>query len=466
MGLRDQVLIVMVGVICLMGIMRAQWGLMGYVWFGLMRPDIMAYSGYNRYSLFIAVSTLIGTIPRLPQLWLIFQNPYSLGYVVFQIPIFLSVAMAVNPDWSIPKYLPFLQMSLMVLLQPLLLSKWDELKQFYLVMAFAIGCVGLKYGLWGLLAGGVRYEQGLGGFHADNNTLALGLVMGLPLTWYAISMVRFWPLKALFLGLSFGSLATIVMTQSRGGLIALAIVLVLIAWNSKQRAKVFLALVLLTLPVAMLVGPAVVERMSTLQDPMEDGSARLRWDLNKAALKMIPEYFFFGVGFGADNFANLSGPYTEYGNITKHVVHNNYLQMFVDSGVFAFLIFCWLLFGSSFYAWRQFRRFQETRPEWSAMAGGLSVSLCGFAVGSLFGSRTNYDFIYMLIVTVGCLHHVIRHPDPQPVTILDTAGLVSAEQVAAQPEPMAGAKAPAAPQSPRGGLGRALRNAGRGLNVP
>src|SRR5512139_3861728 len=133
MGLRDQVLIVMVGVICLMGTMRAQWGLMGYVWFGLMRPDMMAYSGYNRYSFFIAISTLIGTIPRLPQLWLIFQNPYSLGYVVFQIPIFLSVAMAVNPDWSIPKYLPFLQMSLMVLLQPLLLSKWDELKQFYLV---------------------------------------------------------------------------------------------------------------------------------------------------------------------------------------------------------------------------------------------------------------------------------------------------------------------------------------------
>ena len=458
--MRDDIVFGIVVIISIAAILRPQIGLLGYVWFGLMRPDIMAYSGSNKYSMLIAICTLIGSIRYLPGIIRIFRNPYSTAFVLLQVPIAISVIAAPDPDLSMLKYIPFLSMSLMVLLQPVLMEQYRDLKLFFLVMAFSIGMVGMKFGLWGVLMGGVRFTQGLGGFHSDNNTMALGLTMALPLCWYSIPLVKQVWLKAMYVGLTFGCIAAIVMTHSRAGILATAVVLLVFVLRSKKKMLAVALLALLTLPSLALVWDSVSNRLATLENPLEEGSAANRFRLNMAALQMIPKYWLFGVGFGADNFAFRVGIDTDFPNERLHVAHNNYLQMWVDSGTGAFLIFCFMLFGSIRYTWKQRKRFEHENSEWAAIATGLEISLIGFAVGSIFASRTNYDFIYILIVMAGCCYNywAIAAPESPRMMQMSPELMMPAPAPQATPEPQ-----PAMGREPlrSGGLGRALRAAGR-----
>ena len=74
--MRANILIVVVAVLALVAIYRPKWGLYTYVWFALMRPDILAFSvGEFPYSLVIAGGTLIGLIPHFQKFRILLTNP-------------------------------------------------------------------------------------------------------------------------------------------------------------------------------------------------------------------------------------------------------------------------------------------------------------------------------------------------------------------------------------------------------
>lgn len=438
-------------------------GLYGYVVFGLMRPDVLAYAGPNKYSFAIAVCTLIGSARMVRNVTNFLQDPFTGLFLLLQVPFGLSVIFAVDVDLSLLKYIPFLQMTLMLLLIPLLIETADHLRYLILAMGFSLGFLGLKFGLWGILAGGAHFVQGVEGFHAENNTLALGLATALPLSWYGIFLCRRLWSKLIFAGMVFGSIAAIVMTQSRSGILSLGVALLLVAWYSPHRTKAFLALAIIALPGPVLVWDAVKTRMSTLSDPLTEASAASRFDLNVAALKVIRHYPVLGVGFGAENFARISVKYKRFNLEKPQVAHNNYLQLATDSGIPALLVYCALQFGTILWLRRTGARFKQDAPDLSNAAYALMIALCTFAIGSTFASRTNYDFIYMLLLSAGCLYRLVREIDRNRALApaLDASALAVSVPALALPSPQ-NPGAPATDPQPRPvGLGRALRNAGR-----
>lgn len=465
--MRAALVLVLVIITSLAGLAVPLVGLYGYVIFGLMRPDQLAWLGPNRYSFILAVSTLLSSFRHLQDVNRVLADPITRGFLLLQIPIGLSVVFAIDSELSLVKYIPFLQMCLMTLLIPILIETKDHLRYMILCMGFGLGFLGLKFGLYGIMAGGAHFVQGIEGFHAENNTLSLGLATALPLCWQGVFLCRKTWSKAIFASLVFGSIAAIFMTQSRTGILSLAVALLLTVWDSKYRMRTMVVLGILALPAPLLVWDALTSRMSTLSDPLEEASAASRYDLNQATYRLIRDYPVFGVGFGADNAAQASRKYKTLNVERTQVAHNNYLQWAADSGLPAFFLYCLLQFGSIVWLHRCASRYKKTDPEFYHIASALKIALCAFSVGSAFTSRTNYDFIYMLLLTSGCLYRITKeheqaalYAQPVPAATQPAVPAVSVPAPIA-PRPVV-APAPSLTARPTG-LGRALRSAGRDL---
>ncbi len=460
--MRDAVLMVIVAIITLMAVFSPRYGLFGYLWFSLFRPDIFAYSAGRPYSMVLAVVTTASALRAVPYAMPLMRNPFMWIFLGFQAWTGLSVLTALNKELCFPQYTYFITFSAVILLIPLIVRTKSDLRLLLLVLGGSIGLLGAKLGVYGILAGGATFVQGTGGLLNDNNLLALAIVTGVPLMWYAVRLTSFLPLKCMYGFFLFTSLAAIAMCHSRGGILSLAIVMVLIAWHSKQRVLAFVVISLLALPGAWLVRDTLVSRMATLSNIEEDQSSTGRLAFWKASFKISQHYPLFGVGFGGDNYREIAGEYLggEYAN-SKLAVHNTYLQMLADSGYPTTILYCALLFGSIFWLRSYSRRLRERDPETAGWSEAVWISLAGYAFGSIFLTRVSYDFPYMLMLTAATIYQM-REPAElgtrslQPASLAGLDGLDSAAQDvrSSTPAPALGGE----PAWKRPGAGRKLRS--------
>lgn len=461
--MRDALLMVIVAIIALTAVFRPRYGLMGYLWYAIFRPDILAYSSGRPYSMTLAVVTAASSLRAIPQAMELMRNPFVWIFLAYQAWSGLSVLMAQNINLCFPAYSFFITTSAIVLLIPILIKTRDHFRILMHVLAASIGVLGAKMGLYGILAGGTVFVQGYGGYLNDNNLLALAIVMGIPLLWYALIQSNYLPMKAFYGFMVFTSLAAIAMCHSRGGILSLACVMLLMAWNSKHRMAALAFVGLLSLPGAWLVRGTLLERMSTLTNVVEDESAMGRLAFWKAAYRVSLDYPVFGAGFGSDNYRELSGAYIE-GNFSSAglVVHNTYLQMLADSGYPTLFLYSAFLFGCIFWLKRHSSAVKESNPEEAVWAEALRISLIGFAIGSFFLSRVTYDFPYMLMMTTVTMY--------QMSTKVITASASDSQLPVQAPSPVAGSGTPVvadagSENSKRAGDEPAWKRAGAGRKL-
>jgi probable O-glycosylation ligase (exosortase A-associated) len=345
----------------------------------------------------LAIAALCGCIRLVPDTVLWLRNPVTVGLLLLLIPITLSAVCAIQPDLSTEPLLEYGRIVLMALLIPLVIRSLEDFKWLLLIMAFSIGVVGFKYGAWGLAAGGVRFNGGIGGMMSDNNTMATGLAMGVPLCWCALTVVRSKVMKAGFGILLVASISAIVMTHSRGGALATAAVLLMIALRSRRKLITLALLVVVTAPAVYLVKDTYFDRLATLQDVESDTSASSRIVFAKAAVAIWRDYPALGVGFGGLNERRIISQYAEGGEWSDFVIHDTYLQMLVDSGAFAFLIYISLLFGTIAWLWISSRRVRRSHPGLEVYPLALHTSMVAFAVGTVSLSQIRFDFFYFVL---------------------------------------------------------------------
>jgi len=421
MGIRALIVIATVAGLCILSPLRPVLGLYGYYWFGMMRPDILAWSGPNRYSLFLALATLVSNLPRiLRNLPLVILNPLLRNMLLFLLVVTISVIAAVDPSLCVERYTLFLRILAMSVVIPLILETWEQLKWFYIVLSGSLGVLGAKFGLYGLLRGGAIYQGGFGGLLSDNNTMALAFAMAVPLCWYARLLAPWKWLKLGLIAASACSLAAVAFTHSRGGILAVGAGLLLITLSEKRRWVAVCFLGAASAGGAFLVWDSLVNRMSTLKDPTAEASAKSRIILAQTAPKIWLDYPLFGVGFTEANQQRLLFKYVppEYAvEYAGKVLHNNWLQILVDSGIFAFLLYVWMLGSATFFMWREGRRHAAAgQLETAAVANGVFTALGVFVVGSTFLSRTTFDLYYALIcVTAAFMEIQKRHAAGKPV---------------------------------------------------
>jgi probable O-glycosylation ligase (exosortase A-associated) len=410
---REALLVIIVFILCVAALFKPRVGVFSYVWFALMRPDILSWSEGKPFSFVLAIAALIGCIRVLPDFTRIIRAPIAIGILLLLVPIGLSAICAVDPNLTNYPMREYGTIILMALLIPVVVHDVSDLKTLLLIMAASIGFIGFKYGLWGVLVGGTRFDHGVGGMMSDNNTMATGLAMGVALCWYVSRLFDSRWIKAAALLLMAGSIAAIVMTHSRGGSLATAAILLLISFRSKRRVLTLALLALFALPAIYLVKDTYFDRMATLKDVHSESSEEARLILAKAALRMWHDYPFLGVGFGSTNEQALVVRYLEpdQERWAGSVIHDTYLQMLVDSGSFAFLIYVGLLLGTIAWLFFSARRMRETHPGLELYPWSIQTGLIAFAAGSVSLSQVRFDFLYMLFTT-GAAWYLIERSLP------------------------------------------------------
>jgi len=398
LGIRELILWPIVLTLSVVALVRPRVGLYTYIWWGLMRPDILSFAeGKVAVSLILAAITAASSLPYAGNVIVLWKNPISRLLLLLQIPVGLSVVFSLNPSLCLDRYGYYIRMIIVLLLIPVLIQTEQHMKQLLLVMAFSLGMISAKFGLSGVIHGGVELAGGYGEMLADNNFVALAFAMLLPLAWYARQLVKATWAKCALFGIALLCIPAIVMSNSRGSILALTAGLICIVLFTKRKVLSLILLVAVAGGAIHLVQDMFTERMSTLAHPTDEASANSRIVLAGVALQIFQEHPFLGIGFGGLNFAVAEQRIT--GDVRQHVAHNTYLQVLVDSGIFALFLYVALLGYTIFGLERSAHLWGPIAPERAAIARSIQIPLIVFAVGAVFYSCERMDWPFMLILS-------------------------------------------------------------------
>jgi putative inorganic carbon (HCO3(-)) transporter len=406
---------------------RPYFGLMVYCWLAYMRPQDMAW-GMSRVlplSQWVAIAMVFGIVLALGREKLVTVRPQTILLTLLGLWISVTVLTAVRPEVSQVVYGHYWKGILIALLTTGLVRDRKRFRLLLLLVVFSLGFLGAKRGLFGLLRGGVRYNDGPGGFIADNNSFALVLNMMVPLL-VGVALVdkdrRVRIAAAVTAGLC---VPTILFTFSRGGLLTLCLVSMLLVWRSRRRWLVAGLMGLAFLGVAAFSSSQLAEqykeRAESITDYQDDRSALGRLNAWQTSWNVFLDYPIFGVG--PDNLVVVFARYAPDPE-NFHVAHNAYFQVLAECGLPALLFFVGSL-GAALLQMQRLRRAAPT-PDVEVMARMFQITLLAYMTGSLFLNTAYNELIYELIALTVCLevvaHQAQEGTETAPAAISDATG--------------------------------------------
>jgi len=407
--MREALFFVLMGALTIVSVVNARLGILGYVWFSLARPDMLAFvAGRYPYGEILAGAILIGSARRLvPMVLNLFGSPFPLFFVIFTAWFTISARLAWNHDAAMDMLNQFLRISSLVFLIPMLIDTPHHLRLLFLTTAVSLGFVGVYFGFTAMAHGGLYIYQGVGGSISDNNMMAIALVMAIPFCWFGMQMVKpFW-FKLMLGSMVFGCVATIVMTLSRGGFIGMVVVLLLLTLRSRHRIILLVAVPILLVPPVLLMKDKVTARLSTLSDVQEENSAWSRVEQAQMAFKLIRHYWWAGVGPGDDNY--LDAVERETGDRPTTIVHSTPLQVLIHLGIPGFILYVGL-FGSCLVSvLRSARRNRLAKTGLDIYGATLAIALLGFFTAAFVHPRMTWDFSYMIVMYTASLRLAEKH---------------------------------------------------------
>jgi probable O-glycosylation ligase (exosortase A-associated) len=246
--------------------------------------------------------------------------------------------------------------------------------------------------------------------------LQLSMAAGL----LATERTKNWVWIAAFVGVALLPLL-ILLTQSRGGIIALGVFAILVLAGRRRRPTVLLATATLATSLALIAPTGVWTRMSGLSkatntadleavDP--EGSAKDRFETWKVAVKIIGEQPTLGVGLGAYPLAHASYAVDEEfdpGVRGKRDTHSTVLNVLAETGAPGLLLFLALLLTTAWKAERIRRACRARLPHASTQLLYLELGLVTFLVAGIFGSFAHLSFLYIHLVLIWAVAEVCRH---------------------------------------------------------
>jgi len=234
-------------------------------------------------------------------------NLLPLFFVAFAaLPIILTLALGVpTPSASISSLISY---GLLLVATRLLVTTDERVLKVIrvMVMASALGS------LWVFRQHFMQDLDRPGGIEQDPNYEALTLVMGIPLAIWLIrhELGKWWRREAV-VSLVLMTFATL-LTQSRGGLIALGVLGIAAVFYSRRKILTLTVLAAAT-AILVLLAPAGLNsrfqsiRISGMPSNGDESATRTRVELVVAGMNMIRSHPFLGIGL--DNFKSVSNEY-------------------------------------------------------------------------------------------------------------------------------------------------------------
>ncbi|MAT66073.1 MAG: putative O-glycosylation ligase, exosortase A system-associated [Gammaproteobacteria bacterium] len=427
MPIRDIAVTVAVLALLPLILRRPYIGILAWSWIGYMNPHRLAY-GFAReapFAMIIGATTLVAMLFMKEKIRLPWSRETAV-LLLFVLWMCLTTVFSLQQEYSILQLEKVVKIQVMTFVTMILMLHRERLNLLVWVIVLSLGFYGVKGGIFTLMTGGGYHVMGpLGSFIGGNNELGLALIMILPLMRYLqLQRDRKWQRNLFAVAMALTVIA-ILGTQSRGALVGLAVMAVVLVLKSRRRFTLLL-LAGLMIPVAMTVMPeSWFERMHTIKEYEEDQSAQGRINAWHFAVNLAQDRPLVGGGFEAFHWRNF-----RYYAPDPHDVkdaHSIYFEVLGEHGFAGLLIY--LLLG--FFTWRSaggIIRSIRGREDmlWARdLAAMIQVSLAGYASAGAFLGLAYFDLYYHLIAMIIILRVLVRRQlaeAPEAETQTDTAG--------------------------------------------
>ncbi len=392
-------------------ISRPWIGVLVYTWLGLMNPHRLTYGfAYSfPFGSVIAIVTLVSMLfskekKQVP--W----SPLMIVWLIFVVWLNITTVFAAFPDAAAVEWDRAIKIQLMIFTTLLLIHGRERINAYVWVLVISLGFFGVKGGIFAILTGGQHRVLGpWESFIADNNTLALALIMTLPLIRYLISVTQHKQVRiGLIVAMGLTAMA-VISSHSRGAFLAGGTILLFLILKSRHKFG-FMAAAIVIVPIMLLSMPeAYFERMGTISEYQEDASALGRINAWWFAFNYAVDHPITGGGFGVFS-EELFLTYAP-NPLDFHDAHSIYFEILGEQGFVGLALFLLLgLLALRSCSWIMKNTIDRESLGWARdLAAMLQVSLIGYATGGTFLGLAYFDYYYDLIATVIVLQfHVKR----------------------------------------------------------
>ena len=371
-------------------ILKRPWfGVIVWTWLGFMNPHRMAW-GFVRempVAMIVALATLFGMLlsreaKRIP--WT--RESILLALLVLWMTITTFFATFSALAWE--QWEKVVKIQLMIFVAMMLITTRERLNLLVWTIVVSIGFYGVKGGIFTILHGGVHRVMGPPGtFIGENNSIGLALTMTVPLMYYLYQESSRWYVRW---GLVAAMLLTTVAafgTQSRGGLLAMGAMGLMLWWKSRQKVLMTLLVAAGAWSVFLFMPQQWFDRMMTIRNFEEDASAQGRLRAWRFAYNIAVDRFFGG---GFETFRGGTD------------AHSIFFEMLGEHGFVGLALFLALGLFTWMAASRIRRKTESTEDmAWMArLARMTQASLVGYAAAGSFLGMAYYDYAYNLVLIV------------------------------------------------------------------
>jgi O-antigen ligase len=238
----------------------------------------------------------------------------------------------------------------------------------------------------------------LHGIYENPNDLAFAIVLMLPFCLAFLLRSKSAIRKAAWAAAMFVLATALFLTASRAGFIALVVSGSVCLWHFAIKGRRPHLLIIVTVIVAALalfeggklknrfLAMSSEEEASAVDNTSAYGSYLQRRELMVRSWRGILQHPLFGIG--TKNFVSYSGMWRE--------VHNSYLQIAVEGGIPALVLYL-LIFWRAFANLRRLKRIPDLDAETVLYYGAFQSTLIGFLVGASFAPEAYQYFPYFAV---------------------------------------------------------------------
>ena len=375
-------------------------GILTWAFISYMNPQRLAF-GFAAdipYAAIVGGATLIGLFVSREDTHFP-RTPLTIVWIVFTAWMSFTTLFAIYPDLAFAKWVLVMKIMLMSFVTLLVMAKRERLNQLIWVIVLSLGFYGGKGGVFTLVrdTGGLTLVWGPeNSFIADNNALALALVMALPLMYYLQTTVTRKFIKYGMLALMALTVMGIVGTHSRGGFLALAAGLLVVLLKSRYKARALIVAAITAVGLVTVAPPAWMERMENIENYEQDSSAMSRINSWWTAYNLANDRL---LGGGFDTFNE--EVFVRYAPNPSKVfnAHSIYFEVLGEHGYVGLILFLVLgLLALRTATWIVRHTQERDDLKWArTLASMTQISLIGYAVAGAFQNRAYFDLYYHIV---------------------------------------------------------------------
>lgn len=433
--MRDLVMFGMVLAWLPMAFMNGFVAFLLWIYTTLMSPQLYLYGFMSEFRyVFVFAGLALGLLllGRVQDRGAFIKDKSMVILLLFIAHAVTSAAIAWSSNPLVPFRLEvFLKGMALALAAPFFLTSRERIHVALIVIVAGLGIHGVLDGAKVIASGGGHNVRGIPGASlGDNNLLALGMVMLLPLWLYLAKYSAHRWVKWGYLGGFALCILAVLGSNSRGGFLALSI-LGLWYWLTSPRklvSAIFVAIV--AAGVVHFAPDRWFDRIATIKEAGDDQSFMGRVAAWKVSVNLANDHPLFGGGFDASqvgaiwdqykntpNFINIEIP----SGIAYKAAHSNYFQVMGDLGYLGLFLYLSLLASAYVTRWQingLVKRTSSSNTWASDLSTAITLSLVAYMAGGAGVSLGYFELVYLQIVMLTIVRQMLLRQVEQSKDVL------------------------------------------------